>query len=207
MAFKIKSAKIFCFVFLFFFWNKRTHSDVVVGSSSTFEHTQGCYRTSTGRGNEALPHPEPAGWHRLWTKVTPGGTAGSHSLKAAESSAGGTQRPLQTRPGWGDRIQNFLVNLNRCDGESRRANEEQPRWLQAELERASFMHAPPHCIGVYRCDSSCWLPLEFLADLRHIRKAQFISSSSSSLSFFVILTILVLLGLGSHFHSQFCQVF
>lgn len=82
MAFKIKSAKIFIF------WNKRTHSDVVVGSSSMFEHTLGCYRTSTGRGNEALPHPDPAGQHRLRTKVTLGGMA-VREREAAECLAGG----------------------------------------------------------------------------------------------------------------------
>lgn len=52
-----------------------------------------------------------------------GRLAVTHS-KQQKVRPGGTQRPLQTRPGWGDRI---LVNLNRCNGESRRANEEQPR--------------------------------------------------------------------------------
>lgn len=77
MAFKIKSAKIF----FFFFWNKRTHSDVV-GSSSMLEHTLGSYRTSTGRGNEALPQPDPAGRQQAGsTKVTPGGMAADYSLE------------------------------------------------------------------------------------------------------------------------------
>lgn len=97
MAFKIKSAKIF-----FFFWNKRTHSDVVVCSSSMFEHTLGCYRTSTGRGNEALAHPVPAGQHRLRTKVTQGGMAVSHSLeeKARQQSVrpGGQHNSLHPQP-------------------------------------------------------------------------------------------------------------
>lgn len=86
MAFKIKSAKIF----FFFFWNKRTHSDVVVGSSSMFEHTLGCYRTSTGRGNEALPHPDPAGQHRLRHARRDGcQSLARREREAAECSAGG----------------------------------------------------------------------------------------------------------------------
>lgn len=72
---------------------------VVVGSSFMSEHTLGCYRTSTGRGNEALPHPHPAGRHRLRTKVTPGGTAVSHSLeenaglRVCLAGVGDTQQP------------------------------------------------------------------------------------------------------------------
>lgn len=42
MAFKIKSAKIF-------FWNKRTHSDVVVGSTLILAQTE---RAATGHQQE-----------------------------------------------------------------------------------------------------------------------------------------------------------
>lgn len=70
MAFKIKSAKIF-------FWNKRTHSDVVVGSTLILARP-GRYRISTGRGNEVRRPSSslhPASRDRLLTKVTWGRTA------------------------------------------------------------------------------------------------------------------------------------
>lgn len=58
MAFKIKSAKIFLsFFFLFvfsFFWNKRTHSDVVVGSTVILAQAGPLQGVKTGRGYEAF---------------------------------------------------------------------------------------------------------------------------------------------------------
>lgn len=73
-------------------------------------HTQNL-QVDTGCGQRSRQEGQLAVTHSEQQKVRPGGT----------------QQPLQTRPGWGDRIQNFFVNLNRCNGESRRANEEQPR--------------------------------------------------------------------------------
>lgn len=110
-----------------------------------FEHTLGCYRTSTGRGNEALPHPDPAGQHRLRTKVTLGGMAVSHSLEenARQQSVwpggrGHTHNSLHPQPSWGDHIRVFLVNLDRRDGESPEGQYRAACWLQTESERASI---------------------------------------------------------------------
>lgn len=72
MAFKIKSAKIFLsFFFLFvfsFFWNKRTHSDVVVGSNVILAQAGPLQGVKTGRGYEAFSILHPASGDGLLTK-------------------------------------------------------------------------------------------------------------------------------------------
>lgn len=70
MAFKIKSAKIFFFISFFFFWNKRTHSDVVVGSTVILAQAGALQDIKTGRGNEAFSFLHPASGDRLLTKFT-----------------------------------------------------------------------------------------------------------------------------------------
>lgn len=71
MAFKIKSAKIFLsFFFVFsFFWNKRTHSDVVVGSTVILAQAGPLQDVKTGRGYEAFSILHPASGDGLLTKV------------------------------------------------------------------------------------------------------------------------------------------
>lgn len=106
MAFKIKSAKIF----LFFFWNKRTHSDVVVGCTLILAQTDWA---ATGHQQEEETRRRhayilPDSWQRshwegqlsiTWRRRSPG-------RERQQSSATGRQRS----PWWCD-CQDFLVNF------------------------------------------------------------------------------------------------
>lgn len=125
MAFKIKSAKIF----FSFFWNKRTHSDVVVGSSSVLEHTLGCYRTSPGRENEALPHPSGR------RRIAPRGAAVSHTLEETvrqqSVGPGGNTTASTSDPAGTTASRYSRVNLDRCNGGSPQGHERAACGLQS----------------------------------------------------------------------------
>lgn len=104
------------------------------------------------------------------------GRGGGHTIASTPDQAGVTC------------IQVLFVNLDRWNGES-------PEGQYGVLTAARVREIVNHpslllllSLGVYRCDSSCWLPLEFLADLRHIHEVHFIPSSSS-MSFVVVFAI------------------
>ena len=96
MAFKIKSAKIF-------FWNKRTHSDVVVGS--TLILAEAATGKSTGRENEASSFLHPASEDILLAKVrawegqlsVTRRRRGSERERQRDSAAGETEVSLVVR--------------------------------------------------------------------------------------------------------------
>lgn len=88
MAFKIKSAKIFFFLF----FGIKEHTVMLLLVVPPCLSTR-CYGTSTERANEALPHPDPAGQHGLRTKVRPGGTAVSHASKENARQQNNILRP------------------------------------------------------------------------------------------------------------------
>lgn len=75
MAFKIKSAKIF-------FFGIKEHTVMLLSVVLSYSRRPGRYRTSTGRGNEALSFLHPASGDRLLTKVALGRTAVRHLEEA-----------------------------------------------------------------------------------------------------------------------------
>lgn len=91
----------------YFFRSKRTHSDVVVGSTLILAQT----RAATGRQQEEETRRRHA--YILQGKVTLGGTAVRHLEKAGPregEAAEFSQRKTEV-PWWCDYSQDFLVNV------------------------------------------------------------------------------------------------
>lgn len=99
----------------YFFWNKRTHSDVVVGCTLVLAQTD---RAATGHQQEEETRrrhaTHPAGPDRLLTKVALGGTAVRHLEKAwprEGEAAEFSHWKMRVLPVVLDCSQDFLVNF------------------------------------------------------------------------------------------------